>query len=137
MRICGVDIKGKEMRLALIEQVGGDVHWLNLGAKKIPLDDPDSATELRQVFDQVTSLLTEHHVDCVAVKKRSVSGEMASGGDSFRLEAVMQLQKKAEFKLITAQRIAKLKKDGTVVFPEKLNKYQKDAYAAAVAALPL
>lgn len=136
MRVLGVDIKGKEMRVALVERIDCTANWVNLATKKIPLNDPDSADEMRQIFDQVTSLLSEHHVDCVAVKKRPSSGAMASGGDSFRLEAILQLQTKADFRLVTAQRIAKLKDSGKVEFPKGLNKYQHDAFAAAVGAFP-
>lgn len=130
--ICGVDIKGKEFRLALVTFSDGEYKYEPVRPMKISVSDPEDARKIKQALQLIETYATDNKVDIFAVKKRGARGSMAAGGDTFRLEAILQIQSKAEFELVTAQKIAKAKKGNSAGAPSELNSYQEDAYIAAI-----
>jgi hypothetical protein len=92
MRTCGIDLKGNEAIVVLVEvDASGNVEWVPRHTKKISLGDDRDAKELLNFRDAVQAYLQEHKVELIVIKDRQRSGAMAAGPITFKMETVIQL----------------------------------------------
>ncbi len=135
MPICGVEIKGSEAILSVVEVVDG--HWTHIPkeTKRIALTDDDDAENVRSFADLVAGFLRDNKLSEVAIKKRGKKGEFAGGPTTFKIEGVFQLNRECSVQLIPAPTIAAQDKRHDFAIPTTLNKYQVEAFRTACAAL--
>jgi len=133
MRICGIELKGNEARLAVVEVTDHRIDHVGLATKKIPLVDGDCSIQVKSFKDTFESFCRENSIDKVVIKKRGKKGEYAGGPDTFKLEGVIQVSNVPEVTLISPQSIAAMQKKNPVDFPDDLNKYQHNAFLTCIA----
>lgn len=130
-KICGVELKGSEAVVVLLEkQDAGYVH-LDIEPRKIKLGDDESSDHIQSFFNTFQNFARQHNVDLVVIKKRAQKGQMAGGAISFKMEALIQLNGISEVGFETGQGIAAAGKKNPFKLPASLKKYQEDAFKSA------
>ena len=134
MRVCGIEIKGNEAVLALVEAQANELHLVPSPTKRIPLNDDESQESVKLFFDTIGAFFRNNHVQIAAIKKRNKKGEFAGGGVTFKIEGLIQLILDCEVQILSAQTIAASNRKLGFEIPDALNKYQEDAYLTACCA---
>ncbi|MWK58356.1 DUF3010 family protein [Pseudomonas otitidis] len=130
-KICGVELKGSEAIIALLEKKDTGYAHLNIEPRKIKLGDDESSAHVKSFFETFQNLIRQHEIDLIIIKKRAHKGQMAGGAISFKMESLIQLNGIAEVRFETGQGIAAAEKKSPFELPESLNKYQEDAFKSA------
>lgn len=131
MKVCGIDIRGKDVIL-VIGELDGDGNFQGTAAPgKIPVTDEDDAGQLRSVKTTIEGHLKAHQVELVGIKRRPTKGKFAGGAASFKLEAVLQLNDVCEAKMVHPMTMKAALKNIKVLPPAKINSYAEDALAVA------
>ena len=133
MRICGVELKGSEARLAVIRKTEDGVEHVNVATKKIPLGDGECSIQTKSFMDTFESFCRDNTIELVCIKKRGKKGEYAGGPDTFKMEGIIQVSNVPEVMLISPQTISAMQKRENIAIPDELNKYQHSAYLTSIA----
>jgi hypothetical protein len=135
MRICGVDIKGSQARLAIIEGTGESFAFVEIDPRKVELDDDESSVQVRSFAEVFQSLVRDQKIDHLAIKKRKKKGEFAGGTTTFKIEGILQLLNGCEVHLLAPTSIAASVKKVSLQKPDGILKYQEPAFETAVVLL--
>jgi hypothetical protein len=135
MKICGVDIKGSQARLAIVEGDGESFSLTESDPKRVDLDDDESTAHVRSFAEVFHSLIRDHKIDHVGIKKRNKRGEYAGGPITFKIEGILQLLDGCEVHLLAPATIAASLRKKPAQKPAALLKYQEAAFETAVALL--
>lgn len=135
LKIGGVEIKGSEAILAVVQDTGAGLEHLPLAVKKIALDDDEIGANVKAFSAKVAAFVNEQGLTQLAVKKRSKKGEFAGGPTTFKIEGVLQLLEGCEVTLVSPQTVSAQAKKLGAELPATLNKYQHEAYKTACAVL--
>jgi hypothetical protein len=130
-KICGIELKGSEAILAIIESNDSGQQYMNIEPRKIKVGDDESTDAVKSFFESFKNYVTDNHVDTVVVKKRKKNGSMSGGGVSFKLEALIQMNGVAEVVFVSGQGISASHKKVNFELPEGINKYQEGAFMSA------
>lgn len=133
MRICGIELKGSEARLALVQKTDQGIDHVSIATKKIPLVDGECCVQVKSFKETFESFCRENSVDKVVIKKRGKKGEYAGGADTFKMEGIIQVSDAPNIILISPQSISSMQKKADIEIPDELNKYQHTAYLASIA----
>lgn len=128
MRTCGIELKANNIFLAVVE----NDEYLDIGTKKIVLQDDEQQENIREFCNEFLLFLEKYDINKINIKKRSKKGTFAGGAVSFKMEALIQLNPKCEVNLISSQNIAKYEKNNEITIPNKLNKYQMNAFKCSL-----
>jgi len=136
MRICGIDLKANNTIFSVVDTTEDDdiAVYIDMKTKKITLGDDESQDAIRSYCNDLLVFLTQNSIDKIVIKKRSKKGAFAGGAVTFKMEAWLQLNPHCVVELISSARISSYQKKNCIEFPEELNKYQEQAYLAAVIA---
>ena len=132
MRICGIELKANNTVFSLVDSTKEHTHYIDIKDKKITLNDDEDITELQNYVAFIKNLIKKYDIDTIAIKKRAKKGNFAGGAVTFKLEGLIQLNGLCEVKLISPQALSNFEKKEDIIFPESLNKYQEQAYLAAL-----
>ena len=132
MKICGIELKGSEARLAVIKKTDQGFEHVNVATKKIPLGDGECSIQAKSFMDTFESFCRDNAIDLICIKKRGKKGEYAGGPDTFKMEGIIQVSNVPEVSLISPQSIAAMQKREEVSIPDELNKYQHSAYLTGI-----
>ena len=135
MAICGIEMKGSEAVLVLLDGVKSGFSFVDVKPRKLTLADDEDPGEIKAFHNSLFAFFKENNVTLVAVKKRSKKGEYAGGPINFKLEAIAQLYRDCEIRLVAPQTISADMKKHSPCTPESLRKYQKAAFQVAFCAL--
>ncbi|MFP8967245.1 DUF3010 family protein [Pokkaliibacter sp. CJK22405] len=105
MRVCGIELKGNEAVIALLERDRGLFHWLPCRANRVALKDVQSTEETRRFQFALAKLFEDYKVDQVAIISRPHKGKYAGEGSTFKMEAAIQLISGVEVGLISQAQI--------------------------------
>lgn len=132
MTICGVDIKGKEAILAIVQlDSEGDIKYVDCATKRLALTDHESAASLEALIKAIKAFANEQKIEEFIIKSRKASGQMAAGGITFKIEALFQISG-TPFSFVSPPTLTAFsKKSNAAALPESVNQYQADAYRAA------
>ncbi|MBF0296291.1 MAG: DUF3010 family protein [Magnetococcales bacterium] len=130
MKVCGVDIKGKEIILVVVEIDSDDHFNILVKSKKIPITDENDVYQLRSVKDTLESILREHQVELIGITGHSSRGQFAASAPVYKLEAVVQLNDLCSSKIIHRNTVLSVSKDRS--FPVSSPKYAQDALNVAI-----
>lgn len=133
MRICGIELKGSEARLAVVETTEDGIAHISIATRKIPLGDADSCIQVKSFKETFESFCLDNSIEKVVIKKRGKKGEYAGGPDTFKMEGIIQVSNVPEVVLISPQTIAAVQKKHNIDIPEDLNKYQHTAFLTGFA----
>ena len=132
MKLCGIELKGNEAVLVVLEiTVEGPKH-IDIHTRKISMGDGDNAADVTKFKESLESFFKENEISKALIKKRAKKGKFAGGPDSFKMEALIQIVPNLEVTLISPQALAAMEKKNDIVVPITLNKYQHVAYLAGI-----
>jgi hypothetical protein len=132
MRICGVEIKGSEAILAVVDVEDDQFRSVDMEPKKIALQNDEDSGFVKSFFDTFGAFIRDNQVERIVIKKRSKKGEYAGGVLTFKIEGLIQLIDGCTVGLIAPQTITAVQKKKHYKLPGNLNKYQEQAFLAAV-----
>lgn len=130
MIVCGVDIKAKEARLALVEGLPEQSVHIKCTTKKLALLNDEDLQSLLTMQASIAAFASQNKVDAFVIKGRQSSGDRASGGITFKIEALFQLLG-TPVVFVKSQTLARFAKGNLGGVPSSILAYQQDAYRAA------
>lgn len=131
MRICGIEIKGSEAILAVIDYNDNSIEFVPSATKRLTLNDDDAQNSVRFFVETMGAFLRNNGVDVVAIKKRNKNGNYAGGPTTFKIEGLIQMNQACDVRLISSQTIAASVRRNEFDIPVSLPKYQRDAFLTA------
>ena len=136
MKVCGIELKGADARLVILEGTKESYQVLDIKPAKISLADEANQEESKAFRNTIHSYFRENGVEAVAVKKRAKKGDYAGGPVTFKLEGIIQLYDQCEVSLVAPQTIKAALRKNNAEPAAHLNRYQHDAFFAGFAVLP-
>ncbi|BCE03781.1 DUF3010 family protein [Marinicellulosiphila megalodicopiae] len=136
MRVCAVELTGKEMNLCMLEKNEDMFTIVECRSKKITLSNDDDQSQVQGLQKQIVQLFDDYKIDKVVVKTRMKSGKFSGSSTSFKIEAILQLLPNYEVKLLAPKLIKETNKasDVHIEFEETgLKKFQEPAFETALA----
>lgn len=131
MNICGVELKGNNAAVVVIQLNGEEKTVVATDCRKISLGDGDSSADVIRFKKDLEAFFKKHRIERVHIKKRAKKGKFAGGPDSFKMEGILQIIEGVETHLISPQRISAVMKKEGIEMPLSLKKYQHEAFLAA------
>lgn len=128
MTICGVEIKGQEAILAVVDadREGSIVH-VRCATTKIALGEERNSQSLNVMLQAIRAFANQNKIDLFVIKTRLSKGQMAAGGVTFKIEALFQLSG-TEVDFVSPQALAVFSKKNMAGVPRSVLKYQADAF---------
>lgn len=127
MIVCGVEIKGKEAILVLVELQSDTTVQIPCETKKLQLVNHQDDKVIADFLATIKAFAHEHKVEKFVIKNRALSGMMSGGGITFKIETVIQLSGTPTF-FVSAPTLAKFARSNAGGLPAGLLAYQRDAY---------
>jgi hypothetical protein len=135
LKICAIDLKANNTILVVLEKNDDLVDYIDLKIKKIELEDDEIQENIISYSKAINEFLKENNIEQVLIKKRAKKGSFSGGSNTFKAEAIIQLNSVCKVELISAQTINAFEKKNNTEYPNNLKKYQEQAYLAALAFL--
>jgi hypothetical protein len=135
LKICAIDLKANNTILVVVEKNDEKIQYIDLKIKKIELADDEVQENIISYFKAINDFLQENQIKQVLIKKRAKKGAFSGGANTFKAEAIIQLNTVCKVELISAQTINAFEKKNNIEFPKNLKKYQEQAYLCALAFL--
>jgi hypothetical protein len=135
MKICGIEIKGSDAILAIVEKNHEGIVHLPVETKKIPLIDDESSEHVKSFAELMRGFARDNGLKSIAVKKRAKKGEFSGGAVTFKIEGLIQLVEDCSVELLSAPTISAANRKDTFEIPNTLKKYQHEAFLTARAAI--
>ncbi|MBR0644839.1 DUF3010 family protein [Plastoroseomonas hellenica] len=129
MIVCGVEIKGKEAILCLVQRSpDGSVH-IKSDIKKLALIEERDARSLVNMKSSIEAFAHQNGLGAFVIKTRQSSGILASGGTTFKIEALFQLSG-TPVVFVSPPALSAFAKGNLGGVPSSVVGYQADAYRA-------
>ena len=132
MKICAIDLKANNTILVVLEKNNEQIKYLDLKIKKIELEDDEIQDNIIAYSKAINDFLQENQIEQVLIKKRAKKGSFSGGANTFKAEAIIQLNTVCAIELISTQSINAFEKKNNIEFPSNLKKYQEQAYLSAL-----
>lgn len=132
MKICAIDLKANNTILVVIEKNDDFINYVDLKIKKIELEDDEKQENIFSYFSTLNDFLKANNISQVLIKKRAKKGSFSGGSNTFKAEAIIQLNSICDVELISSQSINAFEKKNNIEFPNNLKKYQEQAYLCAL-----
>lgn len=91
MKVCGVELKGNDAVITLLNFEFGLFDLPDCRVRKLSINDADSVEQLRDFQFTFAKLMQDYKIDRVVIRKRAHKGKFAGGAVGFKLEAAIQL----------------------------------------------
>ena len=135
MKICAIDLKANNTVLVVVEKNDDLVDYIDLKIKKIELENDEVQENIISYSKAINEFLQKNQIEQVLIKKRAKKGSFSGGANTFKTEAIIQLNSVCKVELISAQTINAFEKKNNIEFPKNLKKYQEQAYLCALSFL--
>ncbi len=135
MKICAIDLKANNTILVVLEKDDDLIDYIDLKIKKIELEDDEVQENIISYSKAINDFLQENNIEQVLIKKRAKKGTFSGGSNTFKAEALIQLNTFCKVELISTQTINAFEKKNNIEYPKNLKKYQEQAYLCALAFL--
>jgi hypothetical protein len=89
-KTCGIELKGNEARIVVLEGDPEDYVVVSTGITRITLEDPKNQDEVRYFFNEFVAFLEDGDFDRIGIKERVARGRFAGGTTSFKMEGLIQ-----------------------------------------------
>lgn len=130
MKVLGVDISGREVRIVALEN-GGDAIVNNTGTyKPLKLNGDENADTLKLFKNTLFATFDGFGPDVIVYNSRNSTGKFAGSAMSFKIEGLIQLYENAEVVSTKAQTIAAFYKKNELPVACEFG-YQEDAMKLA------
>ena len=140
MKVCGVELKGNEAIICLVNKSDGMIDLPDCRVAKFDITEPSKTESIRDFQFKFKKLMQDYQIEAVVIKERVMKGKFAGGAVGFKLEAAIQLIDDIEVEVLTAaDQKASLKRAPEMVRVKEigLKGYQQEAYEVAYAFLNL
>lgn len=127
MLICGIEIKGADAILVVVETATREV----VKTAKFSVKDSYDAATLLEFQDQISPFVDENNIGLIHIKKRQEKGRFAGGPLSFKIEGLIQVSSKIECKFLGTKEVNQSIKSYEA--PAQLKKYMVNAFYTALA----
>ena len=91
MKVCGVELKGSDAILCVMEKANGLYDIPRIRVPKIAIKDAGDADQMKDFQFTFSKLIEDYKIDKVVIKGRALKGRFAGGPVGFKLEAAIQL----------------------------------------------
>ena len=135
MKICAIDLKANNTILVVLEKDDDLIDYIDLKIKKIELEDDEVQENIISYSKAINDFLQENNIEQVLIKKRAKKNTKSGGSNTFKAEALIQLNTFCKVELISTQTINAFEKKNNIEYPKNLKKYQEQAYLCALAFL--
>lgn len=105
MRVCGIEIKGSEAILCLMEYQQGLYTLPDCRQSRIALSQDQNSEQVRKFQFAVQKLIEDYQIKQLVIKERPHKGKFAGGAVGFKIEAALQLIPNCECVLLSATHI--------------------------------
>lgn len=102
MRVCGVEIKGSEAILCLMEYQDGLFNLPDCRQTRIALSQDQQTEQVRKFQFAVRKLVEDYKIQHLVIKERPQKGKFAGGAVGFKIEAALQLLDNCNVSLLSA-----------------------------------
>jgi hypothetical protein len=96
MRVCGVELKGNEAVISIMQLKNGLYDVPTVRVAKLSLADGINTDPLKKFQFDFAQLMKDYKVDKVVIKQRALKGKFAGNPLSFKMEAALQLMADAD-----------------------------------------
>ena len=137
MAFCGVDIKGSEAIICLLNLNDGLFNLPDCRARKIVLSKPDTSANLHDFQFAFGKLMQDYKVSKIVIRERPTKGKFAGGAVGFKMEAAIQLIDAVKVELLSPTAIKEQIKRNPIPVPFNetgLKIFQESAFNTAYAA---
>jgi len=134
MRVCGVELKGNDAIISIIQLKDGLYDVPKVRTAKLTLVDAINTEPLKKFQFDFLQLMKDYKVDTVVIKQRDLKGKYAGNPLSFKIEGALQLMPELNVLVISSTYIkeglskAQVKPDAREV---GLKQFQEPALLAA------
>ncbi len=129
MVVCGVEIKGREAILAIVQSSPEESVHVKCTTKKLALLDDRDVKSLSVMKSAIEAFALQNKVSSFVIKSRQATGPRAGGGVTFKIETLFQLSG-TPVVFISPPTLAKFAKSNQGGIPTSVVGYQTDAYGA-------
>ncbi len=131
MKVCGIELKGSEAFMVILD--GEKTSWsiVDCPTKRLKLEDDENTAHIRSFAITFETLMREHGIDTIAIKKRSKKGNFAGGPVSFKIEVIIQFISPCEVLLVSPMSISNYTKKNPVSESIGIFSYQQTAFDVA------
>jgi len=126
---CGIELKGNEARIVLLEGTKNSYRIISEAPKKIKLLDSGNQDDVHRFVNEFNEFVREYGINKAGIKERGTKGKFAGGSVSFKMEGLIQAST-VEVVLIHSRTI-KAKIKGEEIDLSSVNKYQEEALKLA------
>ncbi|GLR76134.1 MULTISPECIES: DUF3010 family protein [Aliivibrio] len=140
MKVCGVELKGNEAIICLVNKSDGMIDLPDCRVAKFDITEPSKTESIRDFQFKFKKLMEDYQVETVVIKERVMKGKFAGGAVGFKLEAAIQLIDAVEVEVLSAMdQKASLKRAPEMLRVKEvgLKGYQQEAYETGFAFLNL
>jgi hypothetical protein len=131
MRICGIELKGSDAILALIDVVDKEISLVPCQTRKIKYGESAEQQSARLFYDAICGFIHGQDIEQIGIKQRAPKGPFAGGPVTFKMEALVQLNPHPATQLLPGPTIAAATRRYDFQVPDQLNRYQAEAYLTA------
>ncbi|HIP13196.1 MAG TPA: DUF3010 family protein [Arcobacter sp.] len=128
MKVCGIELKANNIILCVVE----NNQYQETQIKKIQLLDDENQNKIFDIRTKIETFFIRNDIKKVVIKKRAKKGNFAGGAITFKLESIIQLNNICKVDFVSSQALSKYQKKNEIEFSSSLNKYQEQAYLAAI-----
>jgi hypothetical protein len=132
LKICAIDLKANNTILVVLEKNNNKIEYIDLKIKKIELEDDEIQENIISYSKTLNNFLQENKIEQVIIKKRAKKGSFSGGANTFKAEAIIQLNSVCRVELISSQSINAFEKKNSIELPNNLKKYQEQGYLSAL-----
>lgn len=129
--VCGIDIQGSDAVLVLLEGTKQSPEAVPTEIARIPLGDHTEQGCIHSFRNVIETLLSERNVTSVCIRGRPSKGRYAASGESFKVEAIIQLMDIPVLIVPYNTLKAAEKKHPNAIGQVEIYKYQRRAFWAA------
>lgn len=105
MRVCGIEIKGSEAILCLMEYQQGLYSLPDCRQIRLALSQDQSSEQVRKFHFAMQKLVEDYSIKQLVIKERPQKGKFAGGAVGFKIEALLQLIEHCDCQIISATQI--------------------------------
>lgn len=138
MKVLGIEIKGREIRIVALEDNGGIITDVTGNYKPIKLEDDENAENVKLFKNALHATLSNFDADIIAIRWRNpkpVRGDQSENNNSpspisFKIEGLIQIYENSKVNLVKPQSSTAYVKKNPLPFDPKYG-YQSEALKIA------
>jgi len=138
MKVCGVELKGNDAILCVMQRANGLYDIPHVRVPKISIKDAGDAEQIKGFQFAFAKLLSDYKIEAVVIKGRALKGKFSGGPVGFKLEAAIQLINEVDVEIVSSSYVknAWAKTQINIDFRDTgLKKLQEQAFSTAFAYL--